>query len=118
MRTITAQRLNRRLDAGPEVLLVNVLEEEKFVQAHIPGSYNVPNERDDFVEEVGRLLGAKDRPMVVYCADKACEASRTAARRLAGAGFTDVTRFAGGVAEWRLADLPVETGTPSHAHSH
>lgn len=65
--------------------LVDVRSPEEFSAGHLPGARNIP------VDELsGRLdeIGPRDQPVVVYCASGGRSAS--AARMLAGAGFTRV----------------------------
>ena len=69
--------------------------------------------RDDFVAAVEGIAGRKARPIVVYCANKICQASPKAAINLERAGFTDVTDFEGGMAEWKEAGYEVESGRSS-----
>jgi rhodanese-related sulfurtransferase len=114
MQTIIARRLDAMRQENDHLLIVNVLAPEVFASEHIPGSHNIPLDDHDLVEQFTALAGGKDRTIVVYCADKQCSASPTAARKLEEAGFTNVIDFAGGMAEWKLAGLPVEQG--AHAH--
>jgi rhodanese-related sulfurtransferase len=58
---------------------------------------------DDFVERVEELVGHKDYPVVVYCADEGCSSSERAAEKLDQAGFTSVFDYSGGAQEWREA---------------
>jgi rhodanese-related sulfurtransferase len=72
------------------VVLINVLSEEEFEEAHIPRSINVPLGRDDFVDRVVEIAGDKNRPIVVHGATFKCPASTAAAQRLEDGGLTDV----------------------------
>ena len=117
MRTIRAQDLKTMLSERDDVVLIDVLAEDAFAKEHIAQSHNIPQSREDFARQVEDLAGGKDRPVVVYCASKDCQASPAAARKLAQAGFTDVTDFEGGVAEWKLAGYDVVRGAPVGATS-
>jgi rhodanese-related sulfurtransferase len=57
-------RLRELLDQGAQ--LVEVLPEEEYHQAHLPGAINIPLKELDR-ETAARLDG--DRPVVVYCWD-------------------------------------------------
>lgn len=111
MRTLQVDRLKAMLDANEDLTLINVLSEEDFRRVHIPGSQNIPVDRDDFVQRVEALAGGKDATVVVYCADADCTASPKAAKKLDEAGFKNVFDFEGGVAEWRKAGHAVERQT-------
>ncbi len=92
-----------------------MLGREDFERAHIPGSENVPVDRDDFAERVEELVSDKDDTIVVYCASFDCEASPKAARKLDGAGFSNVYDFEGGIKEWMKAGHEVNRPAESKA---
>lgn len=101
MQTIDRDGLKRMNEGDHEdFVLVNVLPRRAFNEAHIRTSVNVPVEDDDFAAQVERLAGTRDRKVVVYCADRACRASRRAAEALEAAGFTRVYDYAGGTEDW------------------
>ncbi|MEX0746233.1 MAG: rhodanese-like domain-containing protein [Phycisphaeraceae bacterium] len=110
MQTIQAKQLDEMNARGDDFLLINVLPEDAFQERHIPGSMNIPVEREDFEEQVEQLAGDKTRTVVVYCASTDCTASPTAANKLEDVGFTHVIDFAGGMQEWEETKHPVETG--------
>jgi len=80
--------------------IVNVLPAKAFEETHIPGAINLPLEDADFIEHVRKVLDGKSAPVVVYCASSSCDASKKAAAKLAGAGFTNVMCYEGGAKEW------------------
>ncbi len=81
--------------------MINVLPAEYFEKTHLPGSINIPHESPDFTDQVERVIGGKDMPVIVYCASYACDASRKAAVKLERAGFTNVMCYEGGAREWQ-----------------
>ncbi|MBI1301756.1 MAG: rhodanese-like domain-containing protein [Alphaproteobacteria bacterium] len=99
MKTVSYQEL-KDLKNRNAVTLVNVLPKEYFEKTHIPGSINIPHEEAGFESRVERVIGSKDMPIVVYCANKECDASRKAADKLANDGFTNVMCYEGGAQEW------------------
>ena len=109
MNTLTAEKLKKMIDRNEDFTLINVLSEDAFDEAHIPGSYNVPNERDSFLADVDKIVRNKSRQVVVYCASRDCTASPTAAKKLEKAGYTNVYDFEDGMAGWRLAGYDVES---------
>jgi rhodanese-related sulfurtransferase len=100
MKTITTEALKARLDQERDLTLVNTLDTESFEATKIPGAVNVPLSDSDFASHVEQIAGGKDRPIVVYCANQQCNASKKAAEKLEAAGFTDVSRYTGGAAAW------------------
>ena len=108
MREINAHELRKLRDRKDNFLLLNVLQPEEFREEHISGSENIPVNDPEFVKKATSTLGSKDKKVVVYCASTECDASEKATKMLEEAGFTNVYDFAGGMREWREADLPVE----------
>lgn len=94
----TLEKMNEQ--AKDDFVLINVLPREAFREAHIRTSVNIPHEDDNFVQEVEKVAGGKDRKIVVYCAHKDCDASPTAARKLDDAGFAQVYDYEGGTRDW------------------
>lgn len=102
MQTLTAQQLKQRLDRNEKLLLINVLDEDEF-ERQLPGSRNVPVNRENFVQRVRKAGGSENKEIVVYCASTDCGASPKAAKELDEAGFTHVYDFEGGIKAWREA---------------
>ena len=97
----------RRLLAGGETILVEVMPEEEFRRRHIEGAVNIPLER------IGATCRARYRPdqqLILYCKDTACTASGLAARKLALFGFHDVLEYGAGKQDWQDAGLPMASG--------
>lgn len=91
-------------------LVINVLGEDQFQQAHIPDSENVPEALDDFEDRVAGMTESTETPIVVYCASDTCQASPRAASRLSEAGFENVYDFEGGLEAWQEAGLELKEG--------
>jgi rhodanese-related sulfurtransferase len=77
------------------LLVINVLGEDLYKDAHIKGSINVPF---DQIEQKSQSWN-KNIPLVIYCSNYQCTASEEAAHRLAQRGFTTYA-YEGGTAEW------------------
>jgi rhodanese-related sulfurtransferase len=108
MQTIDRESLKRTLDKGSELTVLNVLPEDAYKKEHIKGSDNISVQDENFEEEVENKVGAKDKPIVVYCASNECPASKNAAVKLEQAGFTNVRAYEGGMQDWKDANYPVE----------
>jgi phage shock protein E len=65
--------------------LVDVRTEAEFAQGHLPGALNIPVQ---VLDRRMRELGAKDKPLVLYCRSGA--RSGRAKRMLEQAGYTKV----------------------------
>ena len=102
---IDRETLKSKLDSGEELHLVEVLSEQEFNRLHIAGAEHLN------FKQVTR--GARDRfnqddTIVVYCADRDCSASSTAAEKLDAVGFTNVYDYEEGKKDWQSAGYPME----------
>ena len=58
---------------------------------------------------MARVVGAKDKKLVVYCANVHCDSSEKAAKKLEEAEFSSVLTYKGGAEAWkREAESPAE----------
>ncbi|MDQ1024766.1 rhodanese-related sulfurtransferase [Streptomyces umbrinus] len=85
------------------VLDVRPLEE--YLAGHIPGALSIPLE--ELEVRLGELPAAIE--VVAYRRGANCMLSRETGRLLTARGRQSL-RLADGMLEWRLADLPVESG--------
>ena len=102
MQLISRDELKVKLDRGDNFKLVMTLGPWQFDAKHIPGSLHITS-----IERALELLEPDD-DIVVYCSNPACGASVFSYWMLTDAGFANVRRFAGGVAEWEAAGYPLE----------
>ena len=108
--TITREELSSLIAAGKAPLLVEALPAQYFDDWHLPGARNMPH--DEVAALAPRLAPDKAAPIVVYCANAACQNSHIAAVRLKQLGYVDVRVYAAGKQDWIDAGLPVEHGSP------
>lgn len=102
MRTITREELKRKIDNKEDFKLVMTLNEWAFDAMHIPGSIHISSENQG-----KELLHANDE-IVVYCSNENCTASRIAYEILVQKGFKNVSRYVGGLDDWKAAGYPLE----------
>jgi rhodanese-related sulfurtransferase len=102
VRTIDRDELMARLDRGDPFRLVMALNEWAFRAKHIPGS-----EHFNTAEELFASL-RPDEEIVVYCTSPECHSSIALYWALLDAGFTNVSRYSGGLTDWEGAGLPLE----------
>src|ERR1700722_15000816 len=100
MKTLNYDQLKKMKDLREISPLINVLPAEAFNEAHIPDSINIPLKQADFLAQVEKAAGGKDKAIVTYCAGLECPASREAAEKLEKSGFTKVSAYEGGTKEW------------------
>lgn len=96
IRILTAEALREMLGGTNDFVLVDVMPKLFFRDYHITGAMSVPE------PELAATVRdwPRGRRIVVYCLDRECESSRTAARTLTRMGFTDVLQYEGGKREW------------------
>lgn len=102
--------LKQQLDAGDEVLMLDVRPAAEFVgeQGHIAGARNIP--LDELAGRLAELDDFRQRPIRLLC--RTDRRSAQAARLLAEAGFADAQVIQGGMTAWRTQGWPVEGANP------
>jgi rhodanese-related sulfurtransferase len=102
---IGRDELARRLEAGT-VVVIDVRPAEEFEQGHIAGAVSVPL---DALKSWARDDAPKRKQIIAYCRGPYCVYALQAVAELKKRGLR-ATRAEDGIAEWRAAGLPVETG--------
>jgi rhodanese-related sulfurtransferase/glyoxylase-like metal-dependent hydrolase (beta-lactamase superfamily II) len=102
---IDPDELAARLDAGEDLLVLDVRDEDEFAEGHIPGSLHMP-----YAQVVERLPELpRERPIASVCSGG--KRSGLAASLLQRAGFERLVHVGhGGVGTWRRRGHPVESG--------
>lgn len=99
--------VSHMLEAGEDIVVIDVREAEDYAKGHIPGSLNLPQ------EQWSSLTGLqKDRTNIVVCYSQQCHLAAKACVQFAGAGFP-VMEMDGGFEAWKENDLKVEKGAES-----
>lgn len=80
----------------------------RFDVAHIPGSIDF--DLHTVLDQAATMLPDTSQPIIVACTDADCRGSEFVGTLLVQAGYTDVRRFPGGVAEW------IASGRPTGSH--
>jgi rhodanese-related sulfurtransferase len=93
---ISAQNLKQRLDAGENLLLLDVREPAEYQVANLGGKLIPLNTLPQHLQELDR-----DREMVLYC--HSGMRSQYAAEFLQQNGFSRVTNLSGGILAWGAA---------------
>ncbi len=93
---ISPRALRARLDAGEDLLLLDVREPFEAELARIPGARLIPLAK--LSAALGELEPWRDRPVVVHC--KTGGRSRRACLELIAKGFGRVENLAGGIEAW------------------
>ncbi len=106
--SLTLAELRDRLGSDAPPLLLHVLPEAVFAARRLPGSANACVYEMVFADKVRELAPDPARPIVVYGAGEGSLDADAARDKLAAAGYARVAVFAGGLAEWAAAGLPLE----------
>lgn len=105
--TISRDELTEKIARHDKFRLVEVLPEEDYHKAHLPGAINLPP------DQVSRLawkrLRNRDAEIVLYSDGSTPHPSEDAARELAEKGYTHVRDYAEGKEDWIDSGLPVES---------
>jgi rhodanese-related sulfurtransferase/DNA-binding transcriptional ArsR family regulator len=104
---IGRDELVRRARSG-DVVLLDLRPREEYEAGHIPGAVSIPLE--DLEEQLALLPPGAE--IVAYCRGPYCVMAPRGIALLRRHGYR-VRRLEDGVAEWRLAGLPVTAGTES-----
>jgi polyisoprenoid-binding protein YceI len=105
---MTTPDLRDRLASPRPPLLVHVLPEEIYSARRLPGSVNACVYEMAFLTQIAELSPDRDADIVVYGAGAGSLDAQTALEKLSAAGYTRVTAYPGGLAEWEATGLPVE----------
>jgi polyisoprenoid-binding protein YceI/rhodanese-related sulfurtransferase len=115
---ISLEELVSRL-AGPNPpLVIDVLPDEEYQAAHLPGAKNACVFKVTFVEDVKQLVPERSKSLVLYGASSRDLASATATEKLLIAGYTQVTDYRGGLEDWRAAGQRIEGNVSTVSKGH
>lgn len=101
--TIDVAELKARLDAGEELVVLDVRSPEEYAQdGRVAGSTLLP------LPELAQRMGELERDQPIACMCRSGNRSLTACAQLAQAGFTSLVNVEGGMVAWSAAGYPVE----------
>lgn len=107
----TCMGLLAALKSPSRLVLLDVRDAAAFAKEHISGAENIPEK-----ELRGKIAGLpKGKLIVTYGWDGDCALAPKAALALAHHGFK-VQFLAGGIAEWRRRDLPLDKKIETRKH--
>lgn len=82
----------------------------RFEVAHIPGSIDF--DLHTVLDQAAATIPDQSQPVILSCTDSVCQGSEFVGTLLVQAGYTNVSRFPGGVAEWAASGRPVRSLKP------
>jgi rhodanese-related sulfurtransferase len=115
--TATGERMDislfdaQQLFANDAAVFIDARPMEDYLQGHIQGARSLPRQELDlkFIEVTKDL--DPQTPVITYCDGETCELSHDLALFLRDAGFVNTRVLVNGWSLWRLAGMPVESGT-------
>ncbi len=84
-------------------VVVDVRDKKEFESGHIVESINIPLIKLE--QRITELNKHKEKPVIIVC--KMGHQSTDACSKLQQAGFSQVVKLAGGLAEWKAQSLPL-----------
>ena len=94
--------VNRMLERGDDVAVIDVRASEDFRKGHVPGAINLPEEQWDAAEVLSR-----DRLNILYCYTQTCHLASRGAQFFAQQGYP-VMEMEGGFEAWKSARFESE----------
>ena len=118
---ISREELKEKIDRRDDFKLVMALDDWHYKNRHIPSSISASaflgreslsdlGDMGKFAEAIRRIaseLNSED-DIVIYCSHVACVGSVYVYDALKKAGFKNIRRYPGGVADWEDAGYPLE----------
>src|SRR5690606_36606086 len=86
-----------------EAIVMDIRDRKEFAEGRITGSINIP--LSSLKDRANELNKHKENQIVVT--DKMGQHSAMAVKQLKEAGFADVVRLNGGIADWKASNLPL-----------
>ncbi len=104
VRLVSLKELERRREAGEEMILVDVRESDEVRQGFIPGALHIP--RGHLEMQIEKRVMDKSARVVLYCAGGI--RSAFAAKTLAELGYSNVESANPGFIRWKDLGFPIE----------
>ncbi|MHC4744522.1 MAG: rhodanese-like domain-containing protein [Planctomycetota bacterium] len=86
---------------GSDTIFLDARYASDYQAGHLKGAINVPVDANEVERQKATVDIAKDTRLVVYCQSAGCKFAEKVAIRLVRDGFSDVSIFKGGWAEWQ-----------------
>ena len=100
LRKISPEEVHQKLTDASEFVLVDVLKEDHFNKAHLPGAINACVFEVLFIENVNKMVPDKNKVIIVYGSSSKSMDALTAAEKLTREGYQNVFVMEGGLRQW------------------
>ena len=106
--TISPEDFLVRVEAGDEMLVLDVRRPDEFAQGHVPRAVNIPY--TDLEARLQEVRDAGNVDVIVYC--RSGRRARIAEDLLFESGFERLLHLEGDMLGWAEKGLPLESGQP------
>ncbi len=104
---ITAKELQKMQAENPKLLVIDARSNEYLGDGTIiKGAVVKPT--SEITKEYLTSVAKENDPIVFYCTNTDCPASKQAAHKAAELGFKNLYKFPGGIDEWKENKLPTD----------
>ena len=102
--SISATDLNAKRESGAAPIVIDVRTPEEYATGHVPGALNIP------FDQIAERIAEVEAPdgVALYC--MVGPRARMGESALLAEGYEGVFHLEGGLAAWKDAGLPIETG--------
>jgi polyisoprenoid-binding protein YceI len=108
--------LQKWIEQGRAITIINTLSGEEHAKRHIPSSANACVYEVTFAQQVAEIVADKRRQIVLYGSSERSQDAAVAAEKLIRFGYDSVYVLSGGLAAWKAAGYSLE-GTEPHTAS-
>ncbi len=103
---VSAKELQNLINTHDDLVIIDSRAPSAYAQGHIPAAVRLVAS-DATRERLAAFAPAKETPIVFYCGSRQCPASAKTAHKAATAGYTNLYKYADGMADWQSKGLPV-----------
>jgi rhodanese-related sulfurtransferase len=101
---VSVDEVKKMIDAGADIILLDVRDKEEFETGHIPGAINISRGTLDF--KVHLIIPDKNKKVIVYCGLDL--RSPLATKSMNDLGYKKAVNMIGGLKAWKEAGYPVQ----------
>lgn len=101
--TIDVHDLKNRLDANPDLLIIDVRENNEWQEGHLASAIHIP--KDEISAKIKSITNDNQHPIYLYC--RGGVRSLYAAHCLMEMGYQTVYSVNGGISDWIYHGYPI-----------
>ncbi|MCE5315754.1 MAG: rhodanese-like domain-containing protein [Parachlamydia sp.] len=101
-----AEEIKAWMDGGKTIVILDARTKEFDDGNRLPGAKFMPYTAPD--KDIQAAIPSHDTPVIVYCSNGHCPASKFLADRLLDLGYTKIYKYPEGIADWTKRGYPVD----------